>query len=75
MKAKIYPYASVGFYLKKLPMSARMKATRNIVKAFGSRELKKQTIGAAFALQSGFGWVNSPEGRDYWFNVAAVAGS
>lgn len=63
MKAINYVYGSVGHTLKKLPMSARMKATRNFTKTNKSRTIFKHY---GSSLSSLFRYDTTPEGAEYW---------
>lgn len=78
MRATIYPYGSIGFELKKLPMSARMKARRNTINHYKSSGYL--STGTQVMMSKSHGWGRkailacfvldeSPEGIDYWENI------
>lgn len=74
MKKTHYRYMSKGFILRKLPMSARIKARRNFFKQH--RQTKEQSLSDNSVGGSTFGHIGSmfifrytPEGLDYWINI------
>lgn len=71
MKNNKTPYGSYAWWFKKLPMSARMKARRNTAKRMSLLEKPPLSASVGNTLCFAFNFDNTPEGFNYWHEIAS----
>jgi len=70
MKKQRYNYGTYGFWFNKLPMSARMKARKNLANRFVKLTNRSINVGVKSVLEGSFIFSETPEGQNYWYKIA-----